>query len=149
MDTTETVGLLSAIYPLRVDTDDPRQVRELLNSIPGDGVDYGLLRYLRSDTASRLARFRGPQLLLNYLGRAEVGGTNGLWLDRGLLTGISPLPEPELAVRYELGIVATVLGSGEHQVLVTQWRSLPDILDKSDIAALQALWTESLKEMAT
>jgi mycobactin peptide synthetase MbtF len=149
LDTTDTVGLLSAIYPLRVDTDDPLRVRELLSTIPGDGVDYGLLRYLRGDTASRLAGFSGPQLLLNYLGRAEVGGTNGLWLDRGLLTGISPLPEPELAVRYELGIVATVLGSGEHQVLVTQWRSLPDILDKSDIAALQALWTESLKEMAT
>ena len=67
----------------------------------------------------------------------------------GLLSEVSPLPEPELAVRYELGIVATVLGSGEHQVLVTQWRSLPDILDESDIAALQELWTEALKEMAT
>ena len=44
VDTTETVGLLSAIYPLRVDTENPRQVRELLTSIPGDGVDYGLLR---------------------------------------------------------------------------------------------------------
>jgi mycobactin peptide synthetase MbtF len=149
LDTTETVGLLSAIYPLRVDTDDPLRVRELLTTIPGDGVDYGLLRYLRSDTASRLAGFSGPQLLLNYLGRAEVGGTSGLWLDRGLLSEVSPLPEPELAVRYELGIVATVLGSGEHQVLVTQWRSLPDILDESDIAALQELWTEALKEMAT
>ena len=147
MDTGETVGLLSAIYPLRVDTEDPRRVRELLSSIPGDGVDYGLLRYLRRDTASRLATFSGPQLLLNYLGRAEVGGTSGLWLDRGLLTGVSPLPEPDLAVRYELSLVATVLGSGDHQVLVTQWRALPDILTESDIAALQQHWTQALEEM--
>jgi mycobactin peptide synthetase MbtF len=147
VDTSETVGLLSAIYPLRVDTEDPRQVRELLTAIPGDGVDYGLLRYLRDDTARRLATFDGPQLLLNYLGRAEVGGTSGLWLDRGLLTGVSPLPEPGLAVRYELSLVATVLGSGDHQVLVTQWRALPDILSESDVAALQQLWTQALEEM--
>jgi mycobactin peptide synthetase MbtF len=147
IDTGETVGLLSAIYPLRVDTEDPRQVRELLGAIPGDGVDYGLLRYLRGDTASRLATFTGPQLLLNYLGRAEVGGTSGLWLDRGLLTGVSPLPEPDLAVRYELSLVATVLGSGDHQVLVTQWRALPDVLSESDIAVLQELWTQALGEM--
>jgi mycobactin peptide synthetase MbtF len=149
IDTTETVGLLSAIYPLRVDTEDPRQVRELLTAIPGDGIDYALLRYMRGDTASRLAEFSGPQLLLNYLGRAEVGGTSGLWLDRGLLTGVSPLPEPELAVRYELSLVATVLGSGDHQVLVTQWRALPDVLSESDIAALQTLWTQALEEIVT
>ncbi|HXS86031.1 MAG TPA: condensation domain-containing protein, partial [Mycobacterium sp.] len=147
VDTTETVGLLSAIYPLRVDTDDPRRVRDLLKAMPGDGVDYGLLRYLRGDTGGRLAVFDGPQLLLNYLGRADVGGTSGLWLDRGLLNGVSPLPEPDLAVRYELSLVATVLGSGEHQVLVTQWRALPDVLSESDIAALQQLWTQSLEEM--
>jgi mycobactin peptide synthetase MbtF len=147
VDTGETVGLLSAIYPLRVDTEDPREVGELLTSIPGDGIDYGLLRYLRGDTASRLATFGEPQLLLNYLGRADVGGTSGLWLDRGLLTGVSPLPEPGLAVRYELSLVATVLGIGDHQVLVTQWRALPDILSESDIAALQELWTQALEEM--
>ena len=147
VDTSETVGLLSAIYPLRIDTDDPRRVRELLTSIPGDGVDFGLLRYLRDDTAGRLAAFDGPQVLLNYLGRAEVGGTSGLWLDRGLLNGVSPLPEPDLAVRYELSLVATVLGSGEHQVLVTQWRALPDILSASDIGDLQRLWTQALEEM--
>ncbi len=149
VDTGDTVGLLSAIYPLRIDTDDPRRVRDLLTSIPGDGVDYGLLRYLRDDTAGRLAAFDGPQLLLNYLGRAEVGGTNGLWLDRGLLTGVSRLPEPDLAVRYELSLVATVLGSGDHQVLVTQWRALPDILSESDISALQQLWTQAIEEMVS
>ncbi|HEY1842247.1 MAG TPA: amino acid adenylation domain-containing protein [Mycobacterium sp.] len=149
VDITETVGLLSAIYPLRVDTEDPRRVRELLSAVPGDGIDYGLLRYLRGDTADRLAGFSGPQLLLNYLGRADVGATSGLWLDRGLLTGVSPLPEPELAVRYELSLVATVLGTGDHQVLVTQWRALPDILSESDIAALQSLWTQALKEIVT
>ncbi len=60
---------------------------------------------------------------------------------------MSPLPEPDLAVRYELSLIATVLGNGEHQVLVTQWRSLPDILGESDIAELQRLWQQALEEM--
>jgi mycobactin peptide synthetase MbtF len=147
-DTSDTVGLLSAIYPLRVGSADPRSVGQQLAAIPGDGVDYGLLRYLRGDTAERLASYPTPQLLLNYLGYADIGGT-GLHLDRGLLAGVTPLPEPDLAVRHELTILATVLIFGGQRVLATQWRALPDILDDADIAALQELWAETLREMAT
>ncbi|SRX94677.1 Peptide synthetase MbtF (peptide synthase) [Mycobacterium tuberculosis H37Rv] [Mycobacterium shimoidei] len=147
IDTTETVGLLSAIYPLRVDTEDPRAVGQRLSAIPGDGIDYGLLRYLRADSADQLAGLPEPQLLLNYLGRADVVGAGGLELDRGVLSGVSPLPEPEQAVRYELSILATVVGTADHQVLVTQWRALRDVFSDTDITALQELWNKALEEM--
>lgn len=147
-DTSDTVGLLSGIYPLRMDTDDPREVAKRLSAIPGDGIDYGLLRYLRTDTARQLADFPEPQLLLNYLGRADVIDDSGLQLDRGLLAGVSPLPEPEQAVRYALSILATVVGAADHQILVTQWRALPGILTGADITALQALWNQALEGMA-
>jgi mycobactin peptide synthetase MbtF len=147
IDTSDTVGLLSSIYPVRVDSVDPRQVGEQLAAIPGDGLDYGLLRYLRADTAERLAGFAPPQLLLNYLGAAHTDGGTGLTLERELLAGVSPLPEPDLAVRHELTIAAMVLTLGGQRVLAAQWRALPDILDDADIAALQKLWIESLQEM--
>jgi mycobactin peptide synthetase MbtF len=147
IDTSDTVGLLSSIYPVRVDSADPRRVGEQLAAIPGDGLDYGLLRYLRADTAERLAGFSPPQLLLNYLGAAHTDGGTGLRLERELLAGVSPLPEPDLAVRHELTILAMVLTSGGQRVLAAQWRALPDILDDADIAALQELWIESLREM--
>ena len=105
------MGLLSAIYPLRVDTEDPQRVHDMLTPIPGDGVDYGLLRYLRCDTAERLADFDGPQLLLNYLGHSESQRHQRSVAGARLLTGVSPLPEPELAVRYELSLLATVLAA--------------------------------------
>lgn len=148
IDTTDTVGLLSGIYPLRVETTDPRRVAQRVASIPGAGIDYGLLRYLRSDTARQLGEYPGPQLLLNYLGRGDVGDA-GLRLDRELLGGLPPLPEPDLAVRHELTIMATLLGAGDQQILLTQWRALPDILDESDLTALQTLWEEALLEMVT
>ncbi len=55
VDTGDTVGLLSSIYPVRVQSADPRDVGQQLAAIPGDGLDYGLLRYLRADTAQLLA----------------------------------------------------------------------------------------------
>jgi mycobactin peptide synthetase MbtF len=148
IDTSDTVGLLSSIYPVRVHSADPRRVGEQLAAIPGDGLDYGLLRYLRVDTAERLAGFPPPQLLLNYLGAAHTDGGTGLTLERELLAGVAPLPEPDLAVRHELTILAMVLTSGGQRVLAAQWRALPDILDDADITALQELWIESLREMA-
>ncbi|HEY2450307.1 MAG TPA: non-ribosomal peptide synthetase, partial [Mycobacterium sp.] len=146
LDTSDTVGLLSSIYPLRVGSADPRRVGELRAAIPGDGLDYGLLRYLRGDTAEQLAALPRPQLLLNYLGAAHSSGT-GLRLDRNLLAGMSPVPEPDLAVRHELTILALVVRAGDQPMLGSQWRALPGILDDSDITALQELWNEALEEM--
>lgn len=141
-DTSDTVGLLTAIYPLRVRT--ARDVAE----IPGDGVDYGLLRYLRPDTAQRLGALPEPQVLLNFLGRVHAGFDGGaLRPDRALLAEVSPLPEPRLAVRHELTVLAAVLGDGDAPVLGTQWRTLPDILTAGDVAVLQAMWQESLREV--
>lgn len=65
IDTGDTVGLLSSIYSVRVASADPRRVGENLAAIPGDGVDYGLLRFLRTDSAERLAALPGPQVLLS------------------------------------------------------------------------------------
>jgi mycobactin peptide synthetase MbtF len=149
IDTGDTVGLLSSIYPVRVKSADPRDVEEQLAAIPGDGLDYGLLRYLRADTAQLLAPSPGPQLLLNYLGAAHAGGGTGLTLERELLAGVSPQPEPDLAVRHELTIVATVLTFDGQRVLAAQWRTLHDILGDADISALQQLWIESLREVVT
>uniref|UniRef100_UPI002605F7B7 condensation domain-containing protein n=1 Tax=Mycobacterium sp. TaxID=1785 RepID=UPI002605F7B7 len=146
IDTGDTVGLLSSIYPVRLHSADPHTVAEKLAAIPGDGLDFGLLRYLRDDTAERLARFAPPQLLLNYLGAAHTGGGTGLTLERELLAGVSPVPEPELAVRHELTVAAMVLTYSGERVLAAQWRALPDILTDADITALQELWIDSLRE---
>jgi mycobactin peptide synthetase MbtF len=142
-DTSDTVGLLSAVYPLRM------HAPQAIDEIPGDGIDYGLLRYLRPDTAARLRSHRDPQLLLNYLGRMHFGNSGtGLRLDRELLANVSALPEPGVAVRYELTIIAGIVGDADTPVLATQWRTLPDILTADEIATLQSMWQDALREVA-
>jgi mycobactin peptide synthetase MbtF len=147
-DTGDTVGLLSAIYPLRLSADDAAGVADLFAAIPGDGIDYALLRYLRTDTAERFGAHRDPQVLLNYLGRIHLaGGGAALRPDRALLANVSPLPEPNLAVRHELVINAAIVDRDGTTVLGTQWRTLPEILSGDDVAMLQSMWQDALREV--
>ncbi|BBY58831.1 non-ribosomal peptide synthetase [Mycolicibacterium sarraceniae] len=132
----DTVGLLSAIYPLRIRPGEP------IPKISGSTTDYAMLRYLRSDTAERLSGLRGPQLLLNYLGRLDLDA--GSMLDRGLLAHVPIMTEPNVAVRHELTLVAAVAGGK----LVTQWRTVPDIFTDADVTALQSIWQDILQELA-
>ncbi|WP_319451820.1 MULTISPECIES: amino acid adenylation domain-containing protein [unclassified Mycobacterium] len=148
LDTGDTVGLLSAIYPMRIDAADAAGVVDQLAAIPGDGIDYGLLRHLRPDTAERLAAHRDPQVLLNYLGRfhRDAAG-DALQSDRTLLTDAARLPEPNLAVRHELTLMIAVLERDGRPVLGVQWRALPDILSADDVATLAAMWSDALREV--
>ena len=68
-------------------------------------------------------------------------------LDRTLLYEASKLPEPNLAVRYELTLMAAVVDQGGAPMLGVQWRALPEILSAADVAALQALWLDALREV--
>ncbi len=148
VDTGDTAGLLSMIYPLRLTADDALGVAAEVAAIPGDPIDYGLLRHLRADTAERLGAHRDPQILLNYLGRIELkSADNALRQDRSLTAAVSPVPEPHVAVRHELTIMAAVIDGAGGAILGTQWRTLPDILSDADIAALQAIWLDALREV--
>ncbi|OBJ33847.1 MULTISPECIES: non-ribosomal peptide synthetase [Mycolicibacter] len=146
VDTADIAGLLSAIYPLRVVQADPDGVARALADIPGGGIDYGLLAYLRADTAERLAAQPGPQVLLNYLGRVDRAG-GGPAVAPDLIAGLPSVPEPGQAVRHELSIFAAVADLGAGQALMTQWRTLPDILGDAEITALQELFADSLRDL--
>ena len=142
-DTGDTVGLFSAIYPVRLDP--------AARGLPVDaatGIDYGLLRHLRPDAAHRLRAHPEPQLLLNYLGRVHAGSDIGAFTpDRMLLAGLSLVPEPGLAVRHELTLAAGVLTGADGPELVVQWRTLPDILSAEQVTELQSLWQNALREV--
>lgn len=150
IDTGDTVGLLSAIYPVRLASTDLAGVAAELAAIPGDGIDYALLRYLRGDTARRLGAYRDPQLLLNYLGRMrQAPAGSALTLERDLLAQVSRIPEPDLAVRHEITLNVAIVDSDGAPVLGTQWRTLPDIVSADDVAAFQELWQDALREVIT
>lgn len=148
-DTSETAGLFTAIHPLRVPADATvADVAARMAAIPGEGIDYGLLRYLREDTAEHLRGLREPQVLLNYLGRVDIGNTGQLRFAEELSATAPMIPEPNLAVRHELTLTAGVMRFDGPPRLVVQWRTLPSVLTASEVEELQGFWRESLFELA-
>jgi len=148
VDTGDTVGLFSAIYPVRISSEAPQQVSAEIAAVPGHGIDFGLLRYLRADTAERLAAYPEPQVLLNYLGRVHLGASGAaLQLDGALLAGASPVPEPNYAVHHDLTLLAGIIDHDGTAALGVQWRTVPDIFSADDIAELQQLWESQLREV--
>lgn len=146
VDTADITGLLTAIYPLRVPQADPAGVAHALAQIPGSGIDFGLLAYLRADTAAQLGAAPGPQVLLNYLGRVDRAG-DGPAVAPDLIAALPSVPEPEQAVRHELSIFAAVADLGSGPALMTQWRALPDILAAGELSELQELFVEALGDL--
>jgi len=83
IDLSRTIGWFTCKYPVRLDLgafdcDDffaggaavgriVKRVKEQLRAVPDHGIGYGILRYLRTDTAGELAGT--PTIAFNYLGR--------------------------------------------------------------------------------
>jgi amino acid adenylation domain-containing protein/non-ribosomal peptide synthase protein (TIGR01720 family) len=81
VDLSRTVGWFTSLYPVLLSK--PRGgpgellkgVKEQLRSIPGRGLGYGLLRYLRDDhdLHTRLAGYPHAEVSFNYLGQFDTG----------------------------------------------------------------------------
>jgi len=94
VDLSRTVGWFMSIFPVVLEAagGDPREalqsVREQVRRVPGRGLGYGLLRYLRSEPeiARQLQTLPRAQVSFNYLGQ--------LGQARGKPSMFRPAPEP-------------------------------------------------------
>jgi amino acid adenylation domain-containing protein/non-ribosomal peptide synthase protein (TIGR01720 family) len=88
VDLSRTVGWFTTLFPVALSLPagaGPREtiqtVKEILRSVPGRGLGYGVLRYLASEEVrERLAALPAPQVSFNYLGRFQPAmGEHGLF----------------------------------------------------------------------
>ena len=95
---------------------DPGTARALLDSvtaqlrtIPHEGLDYGLLRYV--DRVPELQHGAEPQIQFGYLGRLDLSGaTDQPWslLTAPYIDALPIDPEPDLPLRFALNISVLV-----------------------------------------
>ncbi len=95
LDTSRTVGWLVHIFPVLLEldgTDDllaaGRLVHDHLQTVPRQGLGFGLLRFLADDAPmrERMASIPMPQLLFNYFGKVDASGVGSsllLPIERG------------------------------------------------------------------
>ncbi|MGY5124147.1 amino acid adenylation domain-containing protein [Streptomyces nigrescens] len=122
-----------------------KAVKEQLRALPGNGVSYGMLRYLNPRTAPKLAQLPTPQLGFNYLGRfTAAGGTDG-----GLWTMASGLPSPAprdagAAAPHALEVNAITEDLPGGPRLNATWSWPAGLLPEPDVQELAELWFEAL-----
>lgn len=82
LNTTETVGWFTTNYPVELQSDKDcvanviKSVKEQIRNIPGNGIGYGVLRYLaRDQKLNDLARNNEPEFVFNYLGQFDQSVT--------------------------------------------------------------------------
>ncbi|MGZ4954747.1 MAG: amino acid adenylation domain-containing protein [Methylobacter sp.] len=78
-DLSRTVGWFSSVYPVLFELPSDRtpgnlikSIKEQLRHVPGNGIGYGLLRYLGDEkTGAELNQQPAAQIIFNYLGRLD------------------------------------------------------------------------------
>src|SRR6185437_5988029 len=136
-DVSRTVGWFTSVVPVRLDPGPARypgvraggpdagqavkQVKEQLRATPGDGLGYGLLRYLNPGTGPALAALPAPQIGFNYLGRFTAGRAGTEWAPAGRT--VLGAGGPGSPVTHALEILAYVrdLPDGPEMTITLYW----------------------------
>ncbi|MGW7084647.1 condensation domain-containing protein [Streptomyces sp. NPDC054871] len=155
VDLSRTVGWFTSVHPVRLDVGSVdvsqvvaggaaagallKSVKEQVRAVPGDGLGFGLLRYLNPATAPVLAALPRPQIGFNYLGRftADASGTS---------IGGSLDPAMPATHAIEAGAVVVDTAAGPRLTLTLSWAAA--LLDEAATERLGLLWLDLLGGLA-
>ncbi|MFD6065630.1 non-ribosomal peptide synthetase [Amycolatopsis lurida] len=145
-DLLRTVGWFTSVHPVRFDVsagDLLKTAKEQIREVPGDGLGYGLLRYLNPDTGARLAELPSAQIGFNYLGRTSLSAKDPAWQP----AGEGPLgggPDMILAHPVEVGAEVQDTADGPRLGLAIDGRDL----DPATVERLGEAWLATLNALA-
>ncbi|MGA5222922.1 amino acid adenylation domain-containing protein [Streptomyces koyangensis] len=152
VDLSRTVGWFTTIYPVTlVVPDGPwgtalKAVRKTLRKVPGRGIGYGALRYLREpDHPDRvaLAAAPPPRISFNYLGQWDsADGGGGLVRDRLDALGADQAPGEN---RPHLIDVVAAVSDGQLRI---EWMHAPSAHAPSTVRRLADDFATALRQIA-
>nr|AGS49790.1 long-chain-fatty-acid--CoA ligase [uncultured bacterium esnapd15] len=159
LDVSRTVGWFTDVHPVRLDVTGIdwagvlaggaaagellKVVKEQSRAVPGDGLGYGLLRFLNGETGPVLAALPSPQIGFNYMGRHVVGV--GEWQP---VSGVGGVLGPGLGLPHVLqaDVVVEDGPGGPLLRLVLSWSD--GLLDDSQVERLGRGWLDMLAGLA-
>ncbi len=151
LDVSRTVGWFTTLTPLCLDLGDGQDVGEALKSVkeqlrrvPGNGLAYGLWRYLVPDgeLAVRLRALAQPQVVFNYLGQWDELSSSVLPLDIAP-EAAGPTADPQGKRPYLLEINAWVVASR----LQVDWRYSQNIHRAATVERLADEFGQALRAL--
>ena len=150
-DLGRTVGWFTAEHPARLDpggrggTDLLARIAGQLRRIPGDGLGYGLLRYLDPVAGKALAALPSAQIGFNYLGRfAAAQKASGPWQPAGE-NALSGAPDPRMAAVHSLDAGCVVRDLPGGPALTVSMTGPAGLWSESDLRDLAGRWAAILR----
>ncbi|MBD1601106.1 non-ribosomal peptide synthetase [Pseudomonas typographi] len=149
LDLSRSVGWFTALYPLQLapGSESPAQIikaiKEQLRQVPGQGLGYGMLRYLGEDAlAGQLAAREAPQVTFNYLGQFDPGRSAGglfAWAEESLGASLDPSADADSEW--------VITGQVRDGCLQLSWRYGTERFDSEVVQALAERYLATLGEL--
>ncbi|WLI79036.1 amino acid adenylation domain-containing protein [Kosakonia sp. H02] len=158
-DLSQTVGWFTCMYPVRLapgaaQPGDPRslgnalkRVKEQLRQLPGNGLGYGLLRYVNSQTRPVLAQLPQAQMGFNYLGRMTAGEERE-WHVAKEASLLDTRADASFALPHALSLNAVVEERPTGPVLVANWSWATALHSEETVSVLGKYWFRWLKALS-
>ncbi|MDT7847907.1 condensation domain-containing protein, partial [Streptomyces justiciae] len=134
-DLSRTVGWFTSSRPVRLRAGAGvavPEVKERVRAVPGDGLGFGLLRYVHPDTAGELAGLPSAQVGFNYLGRVGAG------------EGFGARSAPDAPVMHAVELLAAVRDTADGPVLELRLAHPARLLGEGRARALLEAWAGRL-----
>ena len=161
IDLSRTVGWFTSLFPVGLDPglmdiDEAmaggpsmgraiKRIKEQLRAVPGQGLGYGLLRYLNPESRTRLAGRCEPQIGFNYLGRFTIEESKEWSLAQG--GGIDGGADPTTPLSHLININALALDTADGPCLSATWRWASALLAESEVRSLAEGWRRALEAL--
>ncbi|WP_455568892.1 amino acid adenylation domain-containing protein, partial [Streptomyces inhibens] len=164
-DLSRTVGWFTSLYPVHLDPGEVdwtevraggqglgralKQVKEQLRAVPGNGLGYGLLRYLNPETAPGLAGLPTPEVGFNYLGRmgSAANAETGDWTPAWEAVELGGELAPDTPVAHAIEINAMARETPEGPALTATWSWPSRLLSEDEVRELAETWFEVLEAL--
>ena len=160
VDLSRTVGWFTAIHPVRLSVDRRdldragtdgtaeafRALKEQLRAVPGDGLGFGLLRYLNPQTGPVLAELPRPEMSFNYLGRSARAG-DGDWSPAPEGAALGGGADPDQPLTHVLQLNAMVVDSAAGPRLTATWSWPERLLSRASVQDLDETWFQALRTL--
>jgi amino acid adenylation domain-containing protein/non-ribosomal peptide synthase protein (TIGR01720 family) len=155
IDLSRTVGWFTSVYPVRLELPVAaapgqalRAVRAALSRVSGDGISFGLLRYLSDQPAAQALRSAPPiEVSFNYLGQVSATTPSGSSIFSYSQDATGPTRSPRGSRSHAIVIDGIVLRAAQDSQLQLSWtysehlhaRATIETLAQNYLAALRAL----------
>ncbi|WP_327228399.1 amino acid adenylation domain-containing protein [Streptomyces platensis] len=161
---SRTMGWFTSLFPVRLDTGAVdweelraggpvlgtalKLVKEQLRAVPGNGIGFGLLRYLNPQTRPVLEALPMPELGFNYLGRLGSATDTGDWTPAWDSDAFVSEDDPDMPVVHTVEVNAITQESDRGPTLTATWTWPESLLTEGEVRELADTWFEALEGLA-